>query len=590
MTQVATDSFAAAWSLYTQGQVSQAEQAFTKLVQAHPGWGEALHMRGVCLLQLKQHGAALPALQSAAQYTPQDPSVHSNLGLVLRALHRHAEALAAYDKALQLKPDFAQAWANRGNALRDMGQGNEAIASYQQALQCQPHYAQAWHGLGLAFGDVKRWTDSLAAFDAALAQKPDYAVAYMDRGNTLREMERVPEALQSYERALQLHPQYAQAWSNRGVVLKRLGRMDDAAASYERAITLDAGFVDAIVNYATLLKDMMRVPAAVAMNERALALDPDNSGAHLNLAICHLVTGNWGPGWQHYEWRWKTDQLKDGVRTFAQAQWRGESLQGKTILLHAEQGLGDTLQFCRFTQVLAARGARVLLEVQAPLLALLAPLPGVHGLIARGQNLPAFDLHCPLLSVPLALGLTLEKIPQAQAYLQADAALAHTWAAKVGTASVLRVGVVWSGRPEHKNDHNRSIPLAEFRCVFRPEHRYHCLQKEFRPADVQTLSTCSDVAMWDSELHSFSDTAALIASMDLVVSVDTSVAHLAAAMGKPVWLLLPFSPDWRWVVGRDDSPWYPRMRLFRQPDTGHWAPVLAQIHQALGLLTRSQET
>jgi tetratricopeptide (TPR) repeat protein len=590
MTQVATDPFAAAWALYTQGQVPQAERAFSKLAEEHPASGDVLHMRGVCLLQLKQHAAALPALQAAAEHTPQDPSVHSNLGLVLRALKRHAESLMAYDLALQLKPDFAQAWANRGNALRDMGRGDEAIASYQKALQCQPQFPQALHGLGLAYGDVKRWLESLAAFDAALVQKPDYAVAYMDRGNTLRELERVPEALQSYERSIQLNPQSAQAWSNRGVVLKRLGRMDDAATSYERAIALDAGFVDAMVNYATLLKDMMRLPAAMAMNGRALTVDMDNSGAHLNLAICHLVTGAWSQGWLHYEWRWKTEQLKDGARTFAQPQWRGESLVGQTILLHAEQGLGDTLQFCRFAEVLAARGARVLLEVQAPLVGLLAQLPGVHILLGRGQPLPEFDLHCPLLSVPLALGLTLENMPPAQSYLQPDAEMVHAWAAKACAGPALRVGVVWSGRPEHKNDHNRSIPLTEFQRIFRPELRYHCLQKEFRSADMPTLAARSDVAVWDAQLQSFSDTAALIATMDLVVSVDTSVAHLAAAMGKPVWLLLPFSPDWRWVVGRDDSPWYPHMRLFRQPDTGQWAPVLAHIHQALGLFTRSQDT
>lgn len=589
MTQVATDSFAAAWSLYTQGRVSQAAQAFAQLVQARPAWGEALHMQGVCHLQLKQHAQALPALQAAAQYTPQDPSVHSNLGLVLRALKRWDESLAAYDRALQLKPDFAQAWANRGNVLRDMGRGDAAVASYQQALVCQPHYAQALHGLGLALGDVRRWSESLAAFDAALLQQPDYAIAYMDRGNTLRELERVPEALQSYERALQLNPQYAQAWSNRGVVLKRLGRMADAATSYERAIAIDPSFVDAIVNYATLLKDMMRLPSAVAMNGRALALDPDNSGAHLNLAICHLVSGDWALGWPHYEWRWKTEQLKDGVRTFAQPQWQGESLEGKTILLHAEQGLGDTLQFCRFAQMLAARGAKVLLEVQAPLLGVLAQLSGVHALLARGQVLPPFDLHCPLLSVPLALGLTLANLPPASAYLQADVEASRAWRHQVGQGEV-RVGVVWSGRPEHKNDHNRSIPFEEFQRMFRPGLHFHCLQKEFRLADRQALASRSDVAVWDSQLHSFSDTAALIDAMDVVVSVDTSVAHLAAAMGKPVWLLLPFSPDWRWVIGRDDSPWYPHMRLFRQADTGQWAPVLEQIYQALGQFTRIKET
>jgi tetratricopeptide (TPR) repeat protein len=582
------DLYARGLALYQQARWQDAVTVFAQVPAEHPNYGEALHLQGVCWLQSKQFASAIPALQLAAEYLPTDASVHSNLGMALRSVKRPLEALAAYDKALLLKPGFTQAWANRGNLLRDLGRAQDAAQAYRQALQHLPSYAQAQHGLGLALSDLKQWAESLAAFDAAISLVPEYAMAWLDRGNTLRELEQFEQALQSYDRALALQPDDAKVWSNRGVVLKRLGALPEAAASYTRAIELDPEFVDAMVNFATLLKDMLRLEEAQAMNLRALALAPNNSGAHLNLAICQLVQGDFGSGFAHYEWRWQTEQLQDGLRPFEQPLWTGQQdIRGHTVLLHAEQGLGDTLQFCQLAKKVKAHGATVILEVQTPLMGILQGLEGVDQFLERGAALPKFDLHCPLLSVPLALQLQVHDLPIAGAYLRASAVAQTEWQERLGSKTGLRVGLAWSGRPEHKNDHNRSISLAQFRSLLVPGARYHSLQKEFRSADLSLLHSNADIAVWAEHLHSFSDTAGLASAMDLVIAVDTSVAHLAAAMGKPVWLLLPFSPDWRWIVGRSDSPWYPGMRLFRQPAPGDWVSVIQEVRLALDQISTS---
>lgn len=560
------------------GRIAQALPLYEQALALDAASFDSWHLRGVALHQSGQSEQAVQAMRHALTLRPDDVPALSNLGLALRALQRHNEALQAYDRALQLAPQFAQAWGNRGNLLRDMGRSADAVASFERAVAVNPQLASTWHGLGLALGDMERWLPSLQAFDQAIALQGDYAVAWMDRGNTLRALERFDEALQSYERSLELAPDAAFTWSNRGVVLKRLGRLAEAVVSYTRALTFRPDFVDAMVNFATLQKDRMDIESAIALNQRALGLQHDNSGAHLNLAICHLVRGDWAQGLPHYEWRWKTEQLRDGARPFTQAQWDGsQSLQGQTILLHAEQGLGDTLQFCRLAAPVAARGARVVLEVQPPLKSLLAGLAGVDAVVARGEALPPFDLHCPLLSLPLALGLELNDLPVAQAYVRAEPQRLADWSAARLGAGAPKVGLVWSGRPEHKNDHNRSLALAQLLPALPPGPQYHCLQKEFRPADAALLVQQPHIADWSAQLRDFSDTAALVTQLDWVVSVDTSVAHLAAAMGKPVWLLLPFSPDWRWIVGRDDSPWYPGMRLYRQGSFGDWPGVLQRL-------------
>ena len=571
-----------AMAMHGSGQLVGALHAYGALLQEVPTHFDALHMQGVVQFQLGALPAALDSLEKALQSKPDDAAAHSNTGLVLRALGRLTDALKEHDRALELQPEFPQAWANRGNVLRDLKRSAHAVTSYQNAIARQPDFAKALHGLGLAQSDVGHWNEAVAAFDQAIAIQPGFAVAFLDRGNALRELDRELDAIQSYDLALHHNPGYAQAWSNRGVLLKQMGRMDDALRSYEKALSCKPDFADAMVNYSTLLKELMRLDESMQMTQGALARVPDSAGAHLNLAICHLLRGDLPVGFQHYEWRWQTEQLQDNVRHFAQPLWLGQDLPaGSTVLLHAEQGLGDTLQFCRYAEQVAARSLRVVLEVQPPLLALLQGLNGVDAVVARGSVLPAFDAHCPLLSLPLALKTTLTTIPAPTPYLAADATRNDTWSRRLGLASKIRVGLVWSGRTEHKNDHNRSIAAKDMATALDAGFEYHCLQKEIRFADQVYLKSRPDLSVWSDDLTTFAETAALVACMDLVISVDTSVAHLAAALGKPVWLLLPFSPDWRWLEDGEDSPWYPSMRIFRQPATGDWPTVLRQLAAAL---------
>lgn len=568
--------------LHAKGLLDLAASAYDALLQINPGNPAALHMRGVVCYQRGDLEPALRYLDTALQFRPQDAAAISNRGLVLRGLKRPLEALDAYDAALRIQPEFAQAWSNRGNVLRELMRSSEAVDSYERACNLQPEFASAWHGLGLALSDLHRWAEAVAAFDSALVHKPDFSVAYLDCGNALRELERPEQALASYDLALKFNPQYAQAWSNRGVVLKRLGRFEESLVSYKNALDCKPDFVDAMVNCSTLLKDMLKLDASIQMNKRALSIDANASGAHLNLSICLLLQGKLSEGLPHFEWRWQTDQLRDSARSFGKPLWHTGALpEGATVLLHAEQGLGDTLQFCRYSAMVARRGLRVVLEVQPPLVDLLKGLDGVDAVVARGSVLPAFDAHCPLMSLPLALKTTLATIPAPQKYISAEPGRVESWRRLLGAVPRKRVGLVWSGRPEHKNDHNRSIALVDFAQILDGRCEYHCLQKEIRPDDQRELKSRTDIQSWRDELTSFEDTAALVECMDLVVAVDTSVAHLAAAMGKPVWLLLPYSPDWRWLLERSDTPWYPSMRLFRQRTAGDWRDVVTRTSAAL---------
>lgn len=583
------------------GLLEQAIQCYAEVLQEQPMHFDALHMQGVALHQAGKSGQGLPLIEHALRLRADDAGALSNWALVLRALGRSDDALRAYQRIVSLYPRLAHVWSNRGNLLRELGQHEAALDSYRQAVAVHPGYAKAWHGMGLALGSLGRWSEALQDLEKAVEIQPEWDEPYLDRGNALRELGRLDEALQSYDQALVCKPTSPHPWSNRGVVLKRMGRLEEAAKSYVHALVLKPDFVDAMVNYATLLKEQLRLRESEEMNRQALALDPLNSGAHLNLSICLLLRGELAAGFHEYEWRWKNTQLADSVRNFVQPQWSGEDIRGKTILLHAEQGLGDTLQFCRYAPWVAARGARVVMEVQPPLLELFRTLPGVDLLLSRGGLLPEFDVHCPLLSLPRAMGTDLHTIPLVSGsdwgYVQADPVKVARWSEKLSALrdieNPVRIGVVWSGRPEHKNDHNRSMTLAQFSELL-PEAiegdgrqiELHALQKEIRAADLQWLQAHDRLHVWNDCLDNFADTAALVQCMDLVIAVDTSVAHLAAALGKPVWLLLPFSPDWRWYLeDTETSRWYPTMRLFRQKSYGDWSTVAVEMGERFDRLS-----
>jgi hypothetical protein len=421
---------------------------------------------------------------------------------------------------------------------------------------------------------------AIQLYDQAIALNPSHAEAYYKRGNALRNLGRLDAALASYNHAIERKPDYAYAYCNRGVVQQSLGLTTAALSSYDQAIALEATDAMSHYNRALLLQDCSRWDEVLAGYNRAVSIDPGFADAQYNRSLALLFLGDFESGWRSYEWRWKNARrLSIGEpRNFTQPLWLGEeSIAGKRLLLYSEGGLGDTLQFCRYAALIAAQDATVLLEVQAPLLGLLANLEGVSHLIAAGSALPLFDYQCPLMSLPLAFKTTLDTIPAAPKYLHSDATEVARWRTRLGERSRPRVGLVWSGNPNNSIDQRRSIRLADWVAHLPPEFEYFCLQKDVREADRAALISSPFIVTFDDDLLDFVNTAALCECMDVVISVDTSLAHLSGALGQRTWVLLPFNPDWRWLLGRDDSPWYPTARLYRQKAVGDWNAVFARI-------------
>src|SRR6266568_2916830 len=533
---------------YQRGDLVEAERVCRLALEVKANYFEALYLSGIIAAQTGRTEEAARLLSKAVMANPRIADAHYNWGVALGELKRPAEALERYGRAIALKPDHADAYYNRGVALDELDRPAEALESYDRVIALKPDYAEAHNNRGLALGRLQRYAEALASYERAIALKPDYARAHNNRGVALGELERPTEALASYQRGIAIRPDYAEAFYNRGNALRDLHRHGDAIDSYERA----------------------------------LALKPDYASAHWNLADCRLLVGDFALGWQEYEWRWKLEQRDNGRRDFQQPLWLGgKTLEGRTILLHSELGLGDTLLFCRYAKEVAALGATVVLEVQPPLLPLLADLEGIEQAVPRGAPLPAFDYHCPLMSLPLAFKTDLGNVPANIPYIRSDAARAVAWQAKLGEKRKPRVGVVWSGSKALRND-RRSMALADMLPLVRDWAEWVSLQKEVRESEAALLTSRADLRHVGGELEDFADTAAVIELMDVVVTVDTSVTHVAGAMGKPVWILLPFNPhDWRWMLDREDSPWYPTARLFRQPANGDWASVIRRVDEEL---------
>lgn len=417
-------------------------------------------------------------------------------------------------------------------------------------------------------------------YDQAIALDPLHAEAYYKRGNALKNLGRFDAAIASYDQAIERKPDYVYAYCNRGVVQQSLGLTAAALSSYDQAIAQEPTDAMAHYNRALLLQDCARWDEALIAYDRAIVINPQYSDAHYNRSLTALLLGDFESGWPGYEWRWHhAQQLAIGTpRHFQQPLWLGqESVEGKRLLLYGEGGLGDTLQFCRYATSASALGATVLLEVQPPLLDLLATLKGISQVIAAGSPLPAFDYQCPLMSLPLAFNTTLDTVPAASRYLYSDRAKVAQWRTRLGERTRPRIGLVWSGNPGNTIDKRRSIRLADVAESLAPEFEYFRLQKDVRDEDRAVLHSSSLIRSFDDGSLDFVNTAALCECMDLVISVDTSMAHLSAALGRPTWLLLPYIPDWRWMRERNDSPWYPTMRLYRQESEGDWNEVFARV-------------
>ena len=569
--------------LHQRGDLPGAERAYRAILQRAPGHFAALHLLGSIKAQQREFSEAHRLLSRAVAVEPNSIPGLSSLAGVLLALGRAEDALAMCERILHLQPDDAEAHYHRGLLLARLGRPAEALDAYGRALRAKPDFAAALVNRGNLLTQLGRGAEAVADFDRVITLDPRHAEAHNNRGLALAELDRREDALASYDRALALKPDYAEAHNNRGLLLQSLNRHAEALAAYDRAQALRSDYADACNNRGLALHELHRYAEALASYGQALALQPEFAEAHFNRSLTRLALGDLGPGWVDYEWRWKTRKSTAPWRDFPQPLWLGrEPLAGRTILLHAEQGFGDTIHFARYVPLVAALGAVVVVETQPALKGLMARLDGVSAVVERGAELPAFDCHCPLGSLPLAFATELATIPAEVPYLAADPERVARWRERLAPRARPHVGIVWCGNPTFRGDRNRSMAFAAFAPILAAVDAAFVTLNPGRTApDARELASQPDVLDLAPELRDFDDTAAVIAGLDLVVTTDTAVAHLAGALGKPVWILLSASPDWRWLIERADCPWYPSARLFRQSTLGDWDPVIARVRREL---------
>ncbi len=553
------------------------QQALT----ADPGHANSLHLMSLLTIDAQHFDLAAEWARRAVAQDPK-PQYLFTLGSVLRQQKQFEEALAAFEQATQLKPEAAELWRAVANVMVDLDRTDRAAAAFAHVVKLNPRDRDAAYNAGSLLYRSGKAGDALPYLQMSDELQANHAPTLQMRALTLFDLERFDEAIADIQRAHDLDPAQADICNNAGAFLHQLGRDEEALAWFDRALQRRPAYPAALCNKGGALTHLHRFDEAMAIYRRSHAIDPGHAEAEWALALLNMLRGNFEAGWAGREVRWKVPDLPIAHFDYIQPMWLGHgSVEGKTILVHVDEGLGDTIQFVRYVPQLAASGARVVLVVPASLCGLISGVDGVAQCLAIGSELPAFDMYCPIGSLPLAFGTKLETIPANVPYLPApDAAHTQAWEARLGSRDRLRVGLVWSGNPNHKNDHNRSVPLGILSELFDLDAAFVSLQKDPSDDDRALLSR-SEVIDLTGELGDFTATSALMSCLDLVISVDTSVAHLAGALGRPVWTLLPFTPDYRWMLERDDSPWYPTMRLFRQSASRSYAEVIARVRGEL---------
>lgn len=595
--------------LHQAGRLAEAEALYRQVLARRPDHAETLVYLGVLAGQVNRHAEGVALLNRALALNPSDTETRFNLGMMYAAMGRPAEAVAelrrvvaadpgffeahvflgnalrsikdlasavaAYRGALALRPNDGAVHFALGDTLRDAGEVEQAIVHLRRAVEIDPRRFEAHNNLGNLLQGQGDLAAAVACFQAALRIAPDNPEALNNLGNALRAQGRLGDAREALARALALRPESPQIHANLATAAWDEGNLEEAIAGYEQALARLPAYPQAWNNLGIVLRESGRFDDATAAHRRAIAYDANDADAHYALAWSLLLRGDFEAGLREYEWRLAR---RGAARNLPGPRWGGEDLQGKTILLHAEQGFGDTIQFARYVGLVKGQGARVVLECQPELVTLLAGPAGADEVVARGQPLPKYDVHCPLMSLPFVLGTRLDSIPARVPYLSADPLRTAEWAEKLKGGNGLKVGVAWAGRPTYSNDRNRSMRVAELAPIARVEGvALHSLQAGAAASGAAEINAVDH----STELTDFAETAALVANLDLVVCVDTAVAHLAGAMGKPVWVMLPFVPDWRWMLDRVDSPWYPTARLFRQTRRGDWADVVRRVAEAI---------
>lgn len=564
-------------------QLDDAIACCRRAVAINPQLGHAHYNLGTMLLKNAPE-EAIEHFKIAISFQPNHTDALNNLGSAYAMKERFDEAIECFRKSIAAMPNNADAHGNLGNAYREKGNFDEAIVAFRRAVEIKPTLVDAYLGLAVSLIEKEQWDEAATAYGKAFALRPDCADTLNMVGNALREKRRHEDAEKILRQALKIRPGFNHALVNLGSILAHRGEYAQAADYYLQAIQTDPLDHAAYANLGNLFKAQGRLDETIRQYQKALEIKPEFAQAHANLGVVLLLNGDYSNGWREYEWRWKVKQTARLLPSFSQPWWDGGDLTGKTILLHAEQGFGDTLQFVRYATPIAEKGAKVIIECPKSVQRLLVNSPAIarHTIVTKSDLKPSFDVHCPMLSIPNALGTTLETIPGGVPYLRAvDADIARWREALQSDVGTFKVGLVWAGNKLHLNDHNRSISLSALAPLAQPGVTFYSLQKGESASMIRSAPQGLNLREPPTPLGDFADTAALMMNLDLVISVDTSVVHLAGAIGRPVWVMLPFDPDWRWLLARSDSPWYPTMRLFRQPSPGDWTHVIAAIAESL---------
>jgi tetratricopeptide (TPR) repeat protein len=567
-----------------QGLLAQAAEHYRRAIQLKPDYVEAHGNLGEILRELGMLDTAQASLQEALRLKPDYADAYTNLGTLFRQRGLVSQALSCFQRALHLNSQSARTHNNLAVLLAECGRTEEALAFYRNAHFLEPTFVEALNNQGSLLRKCGRVEEALQSFREALRLNPNYAEAHCNLGNLLQAQGRHEEALACYREAIRLQPGFATAHNNLGAALQDEGRLDEALASFDDALRLEPANAESLNNRGRVLLDLSTVEAALASFDRALALQPEFPEAHVNRGMALLLAGRLPEGWPEYEWRVRCKDYPPSALRLPF--WDGGQLAGKTILLYAEQGLGDALQFIRYATLVKARGARVYVASPRPLATLLATCPGVDRVLVEDEAVPPeVQLQALLPSLPGIFGTTLETIPVDIPYLSADPARVARVREEVAFFEGFKIGIVWQGSLANRRERGRSLPLAEFAPLARLKG-VHLFSLQVGPGREQLTAVAGQFPIIDlggrPDLASLDDTAAVAKNLDLVISIDTAMAHLAGALGVPVWVPLLVAPNWRWLLQREDSPWYPTVRLFRQRQRGNWEEVFARMCAELG--------
>jgi tetratricopeptide (TPR) repeat protein len=614
--QSITDMLAEAIRYHQSGNLVNAGSLYKKILKDDPEHADALHLLGVisyqtdnnqraveyieraitknpsasfyhnnlgnALMNLNELDKAIQCFKEALRLNPDNVEACNNLGNAFRKMGSREKALEHYTKAIDIKPDYIGAINNLANLLKEQGKIEEAITHYRMAIKLKPDLAEAYYNLGTALEEAERFDESVEQYSKAISMNPQLADAYNNLGNVLKKKKMTEAAARKYKKAVLLRRDFAEAYNNLGDVYRMLGRLDEAVEQCQKAIRIKSSDERFYLNFGNTLLDQGKYQEAMEQYEKAINMKPDFAEAHYSRGMVLLTQGRLGEGWKEYEWRLRSKEIsKDiGYKLSKTPEWDGSPLDGKTILIVSEQGVGDHIQFARYIPLVKERGGRVVFESRYNLIRLFEGYEGIDILLEESPNIESDtnpDVRIQLLSLPLLFATKLDTIFADVPYLKVDAETSGKWKSRIDS-NLFKVGLVWSGNSYHKNDHNRSCNLSDFAPLTDiPGSTFYSLQKGGMRENKEELPNGMHIVDIGKDLHDFYDTAAAIENLDLVISVDTAVVHLAGALGKPVWTLLPFVPDWRWMLDSNNTPWYPTMRLFRQPILRDWTSVMKQV-------------